>query len=69
MYTWFYGQNKFWEKFVAFLKTHVGRTKNIKPPRKIVSVFLSNFELNDRFTFVKFPPPPPLLHRNVYVFI
>jgi len=45
MYTWFYELNKSWEKVPAFLKSHLGSTKNKKLQEITVSVFHCTFEL------------------------
>jgi len=65
MHKRFYGQNSFWEKNAAFLKSHKCRGEKQGKPRIIVSMFLRTFELT-ALPGKKFPPPPPLLHPDTY---
>jgi len=66
IHTWIYWQNMRWEKFPAFLKSHQWCPKTENNHFRVPTHFANN-----RFTFEKFPPPPPLLHRimNIHMYI
>jgi hypothetical protein len=66
--TWFYGLNLFWEKFPALLKSHTRLLKKQENPENNRFRLPTHFQTN-RFTLDKFPPPPPLLHPNIYLYI
>jgi len=62
MHTWFYWQNNFCGKVPAFLKSHMGNKKTQE------NLFPCSYALQtNRFTFEKNPPPPPLLHPNMWI--
>jgi len=62
MRSWFYGSKPtFYEKVPAFLKSHTGGAKKKHKHEKNGFSVTLHFRTN-RFTFEKFPPPPPLLH-------
>ena len=56
-----YSSNMAWEKVPTLLKSPLYRQKPNNNCFRVPIHFAAN-----RFTFEKFPPPPPLLHPNMY---
>jgi len=61
MHMWVCEYNGPWQKIVAFLESHTC-TRKLQNNRFRVPIHFAT----NRFTFEKFPPPPPLLHSTLW---